>query len=87
MYVRYAQKIAKLFFSTQFPFIKKYINLLGPKTLRSDRQKKKRETKTQRNFRHQNFLKKLGTGQNINIMKLGSILYYCEALTFISNHD
>jgi hypothetical protein len=43
MYVRHAQKIAKLFFSvrsTQFPFklnilfIKKYINLLGPKTLR-----------------------------------------------------
>ena len=43
MYVRHAQKIAKLFFSvrsTQFLFklnilfIKKYINLLGPKTLR-----------------------------------------------------
>ena len=43
MYVRHAQKIAKLFFSvrsTQFPFkliilfIKKYINLLGPKILR-----------------------------------------------------
>jgi hypothetical protein len=39
MYVRHAQKIAKLFFSvrnTQFPFEnqKKYINLLGPKTLR-----------------------------------------------------
>ena len=44
VYVRHAQKIAKLFFSvrsTQFPFklkilfIKKYINLLGPKTLRT----------------------------------------------------
>ena len=44
VYVRHAQKIAKLFFSvqsTQFLFklniliIKKYINLLGPKTLRS----------------------------------------------------
>jgi len=43
LYVRHAQKIAKLFFSvqsTQFPFklnilfIKKNINLLGPKTLR-----------------------------------------------------
>ena len=43
MYVRHAQKIAKLFFSvrsTQFPFKlnilfkKTYINLLGPKTLR-----------------------------------------------------
>ena len=43
MYVRHAQKIAKLFFSvrcTQFLFKlnilfkKKYINLLGPKTLR-----------------------------------------------------
>ena len=37
--VRHAHKIAKLFFSvrsTQFPFklTKKYINLLGPKTLR-----------------------------------------------------
>ena len=46
VYVRHAQKIAKLFFSvrsTQFPFklnilfIKKYINLLGPKTLRYKR--------------------------------------------------
>jgi len=44
IYVRHAQKIAKLFFSvrsTQFPFKlniifkKKYINLLGPKILRS----------------------------------------------------
>ena len=44
MYVRHAQKIAKLFFSvrsTQFPFklnilfIKKYTNLLGPKILRN----------------------------------------------------
>ena len=43
VYIRHAQEIAKLFFSvrsTQFPFkliilfIKKYINLLGPKTLR-----------------------------------------------------
>ncbi len=44
VYVRHAQKIAELFFSvrsTQFLFklnilfIKKYINLLGPKTLRT----------------------------------------------------
>ncbi len=44
VYVRHAQKIAKLFLnvrSTQFPFkliilfIEIYINLLGPKTLRS----------------------------------------------------
>ncbi len=40
VYVRHAQKIASLFFSVQFPFklnilfTKKYINLLGPKTLR-----------------------------------------------------